>query len=74
MRAYRIEPAKIRVVHLGRDETLAPVHDRERIAKVCRRYGIGTEAGAGLRRLSALRRHVAARARTWRRVIEALAA
>ncbi len=38
--AYRIESDKIRVVHLGRDDSLAPVKDASRLAAVRERYGI----------------------------------
>lgn len=38
--AYGVSPAKVHVVHLGRDETLARVEDADRIAEVCHKYGI----------------------------------
>lgn len=42
--AYGIPPARVHVVHLGRDERLARVEDPGQIADVCCRYGI---AGPG---------------------------
>jgi glycosyltransferase involved in cell wall biosynthesis len=41
VRAYGVEPDKIRVVHLGRDETLGPVRDPDALAAVWERLGIG---------------------------------
>ncbi|MEJ5197831.1 MAG: glycosyltransferase family 1 protein [Anaerolineae bacterium] len=41
VRAYGVHPDKVRVVYLGRDETLAPVRDGERLAAVREHYGIG---------------------------------
>lgn len=42
--AYGVSPAKVYVVHLGRDETLAPVEDPGRVADICQKCGI---AGPG---------------------------
>jgi len=39
-RAYRVDPAKVHVVYLGRDETLAPVADPAALAEMRERYGI----------------------------------
>ena len=40
VRAYGVEPGKIHVVYLGRDESLAPVRDISALAAVRARYGI----------------------------------
>ena len=40
IRAYGVDERKIRVIHLGRDETLAPVRDARVLAEVRARYGI----------------------------------
>ena len=40
IRAYGVDERKIRVIHLGRDETLAPVPDAQVLAEVQARYGI----------------------------------
>jgi glycosyltransferase involved in cell wall biosynthesis len=40
IRAYGIEGRKIRVIYLGRDETLAPVRDVRALSEVRARYGI----------------------------------
>lgn len=40
VRAYGVDPAKVRVVYLGRDETLAPVRDGSTVAAVRSRYGV----------------------------------
>ncbi len=40
MRAYGVDGRKIRVIYLGRDETLTPVRDNEALAAVRERYGI----------------------------------
>ena len=40
IRAYGVDERKIRVIHLGRDETLAPVKDAQVLAEVQARYGI----------------------------------
>jgi glycosyltransferase involved in cell wall biosynthesis len=40
IRAYGVDGRKIRVIHLGRDETLAPVKDERALAEVRARYGI----------------------------------
>jgi glycosyltransferase involved in cell wall biosynthesis len=39
-RAYGVEPGKIQVVYLGRDEALGPVRDANALAAVRERYGI----------------------------------
>lgn len=41
VRAYGVAPDKIRVVYLGRDESLAPVRDPAALAAVRARYGLG---------------------------------
>jgi glycosyltransferase involved in cell wall biosynthesis len=41
VRAYQINPGKVRVVYLGRDEAMAPVPAAGRLAEVRLRYGIG---------------------------------
>ncbi len=41
VRAYGVEPGKIHVVYLGRDESLAPVLDPSVLAAARARYGIG---------------------------------
>jgi glycosyltransferase involved in cell wall biosynthesis len=41
VRAYGVEPGKIRVVYLGRDESLAPVRDPSALAAARARYGLG---------------------------------
>jgi glycosyltransferase involved in cell wall biosynthesis len=38
--AYAAEPDRVRVVYLGRDESLRPVHDPARLAAARARYGI----------------------------------
>jgi len=40
VRACGVDPAKVRVVYLGRDETLGPVQDASTLAAVRERYGI----------------------------------
>lgn len=40
VRIYGIDPGRITVVHLGRDEALAPVTDPQRLADVQRRLGL----------------------------------
>ena len=40
IRAYGVDARKIRVIHLGRDETMAPVRDAQVLAEVQARYGI----------------------------------
>jgi len=40
IRAYGVDGRKIQVIHLGRDETLAPVRDDRALAAVRARYGI----------------------------------
>ena len=40
VRAYGIDPGKIRIVYLGRDEALGPVRDVHELARVRERYGI----------------------------------
>ena len=40
IRAYGVDERKIRVIHLGRDESLAPVRDAQVLAEVQARYGI----------------------------------
>ena len=40
MRAYGVDGSKIRVIYLGRDETLAPVRDDRMLAEVRARYAI----------------------------------
>jgi glycosyltransferase involved in cell wall biosynthesis len=40
VRHYQIDPAKIRVIHLGRDPRLAPVSDPNRVAAVRQRYDL----------------------------------
>ena len=40
IRAYGVDERKIRVIHLGRDESLAPVRDIRVLAEVRARYGI----------------------------------
>jgi glycosyltransferase involved in cell wall biosynthesis len=40
MRAYGVDGRKIRVIYLGRDETLTPVRDDRVLAGVLERYGI----------------------------------
>jgi glycosyltransferase involved in cell wall biosynthesis len=42
VRAYGVDPGKVHVVYLGRDEAVAPVTDRVRLADVQCRYGIAT--------------------------------
>lgn len=42
VRAYNADPDKVHVVYLGRDEAVAPVTDRARLADVQNRYGIAT--------------------------------
>ncbi|MGC8779896.1 MAG: glycosyltransferase family 4 protein [Anaerolineae bacterium] len=41
VRAYGVDPDKVRVVYLGREETLGPVRDPARLAAVRERYGLG---------------------------------
>jgi glycosyltransferase involved in cell wall biosynthesis len=40
VRAYGVDPAKVHVVYLGRDEALAPVRDPEALRAVWQKYGI----------------------------------
>ena len=43
IRAYGVDERKIRVIHLGRDESLAPVRDAQVLAEVRARYGIAAQ-------------------------------
>ncbi len=40
IRAYAVDERKIRVIHLGRDDTLVPVREAHMLAEVQARYGI----------------------------------
>ena len=46
IRAYGVDERKIRVIHLGRDETLAPVSDAQALAEVQAPYGITAHHGS----------------------------
>ncbi len=41
VRAYGVDPDRVRVIYLGRDEALAPVRDPEIVSAVREHYGIG---------------------------------
>jgi glycosyltransferase involved in cell wall biosynthesis len=41
LREHRVQPSRVRVVHLGRDESLAPVRDPVALDRVRARYEIG---------------------------------